>query len=188
MRLTHLLPALILVFPTAGSLYARQTAAYEIQAVYNDTVIHTVASGETLYSIAKAYRTSLQEVYRLNPSSRQEIKVGDKLSILKGRLPVGYNSHLIRMHETLYSVSSTYKTSINELKAANTGLDEKAFHAGKTIRIPVFGEKTYKVQASETLYDVAGKNHMETEKLIELNPVLKKERLKDGMILVISVK
>ncbi len=193
MKLKHLLPAIMLTTCFWNSLYSQvqQTPAItgQQQTAKKDLTTHVVATGETLYSIASMYRTSIDEIYRLNPSSKQGIKIGDKLSVPKEKTVSGYNNHLIKTGETLYSVSRTYKVSIAEIKAVNTGLGEDTFHAGKTIRIPVFAQPgqyhKYTVKSGQTIYDVARDNNVSIENLVEINPELMTERVKDGMILVI---
>ena len=73
---------------------------------------HTVVSGETVYSISKMYNTSVDDIYRLNPSSKEGIGVGEVLIIPQRRVisevkEENYRYHTILPKETLYSVSKT---------------------------------------------------------------------------------
>lgn len=187
MKLKQFFLTFMLINGGTGYLYAQQASAIQQPIISDGIITHIVASGETLHSIAATYHTSVQEVYRLNPEARRGIIAGDRLS-LRHKPFTGYNSHLIKTNETMYSVSKAYKVSIDELKEANAGLEEKTFHIGKTIRIPVFGDKTYVVKKGETIYDVAVVNNISIEKLIVANPVLMKERVRDNMILVLPLK
>jgi LysM repeat protein len=169
----------------------------------NTVITHIVMKGETAYSIAAAYNTTVQSIYKLNPNAEKGIKAGDKLKIEKVRKVTSYSSHLIEPKETLYSVSRMYHISVDDLKNANPGLDEKTFSKGKTIRIPVFtGESTaisatvtnggyansnmeYKVQKGETLYSIGKNQGISVEVLLNSNPSLKDGGLKEGMALII---
>lgn len=172
-----------------------------------DAVItHTVVKGETAYSIAAAYNTTVQSIYKLNPKAEKGIKAGDKLKIERVRKVINYSSHLIETKETLYSVSRMYHISVDDLKNANPGLDEKTFSKGKTIRVPMFtGETTaisatatnggyanpnmeYKVQKGETLYSIGKNQGISVEALLNSNPSLKDGGLKEGMTLIIPKK
>ena len=169
-----------------------------------DAVItHTVVKGETAYSIAAAYNTTVQSIYKLNPKAEKGIKAGDKLKIERVRKVTNYSSHLIETKETLYSVSRMYHISVDDLKNANPGLDEKTFSKGKTIRVPMFtGETTaisatatnggyaspnmeYNVQKGETLYSIGKNQGISVEALLNSNPSLKDGGLKEGMTLII---
>lgn len=192
MRAKHVLSTIMLTACSLGCLYAQvqqAPAARQQQTASDDLTTHVVADGQTLYSIASIYRTSVSEIHRLNPSSRQGVKTGDKLSVPKEKTVAGYNNHLISAGETLYSLSRNYRVSIAEIKAANPGLGEKTFQTGKTIRIPVYAQPgqyhKYVVKSGQTIYDVARENRISIESLVEVNPELMTERVKDGMILVI---
>ncbi|NDV95716.1 LysM domain-containing protein [Dysgonomonas sp. 521] len=184
MKLKQFFLTLMLITGYTGYLCAQQVSAIQQPIITDGIITHIVASGETIHAIAATYHTSVQEVYKLNPEARRGIIAGDRLS-LRHKPLTGYNHHLIETNETLYSVSKAYKVSVNDVKEANPGLDEKTFHIGKTIKIPVFGDKTYVVKEGETIYDVAVANNVSVEKLIAINPVLMRERVKDNMILVI---
>jgi len=154
--------------------------------------LHVVKEKETLYSIARIYNTSVRELHRLNPASKQGLRVGDTLSLPAVKVIAGYKDHVIRQSETLYSVSRGYKVSIHELMAANADLTRETFHTGKTIRIPLFEAETgyhrYTVKSGETLYDIARINGVSMDALVEINHELRTQRLYDGMVLVIPAK
>lgn len=167
----------------------------------DDIITHTVSQGETVYSIAAAYQTTVQEIYRLNPKAEKGIKVGQKLKIPKVTLVVsGYSSHLIEPKETLYSVARMYKISEKDIKDANPGLSESNFRSGQKIKIPQFKNpnlvpakttypsnitNSYLVQKGETLYSIGKKNNVSVDDLINANAQLKDSGLKEGMTIVI---
>lgn len=167
--------------------------------INDDIITHTVAQGETVYSIAVAYHTTEQEIYRLNPSAEKGIKVGQKLKVPKVKLVISdYSNHLIEPKETLYSVSKMYKISEKDIKDANPGLSETNFRIGQTIKIPQFkavGQpsvitqqsslSTYLVKKGETLYSIGKANNISVDELIKANNQLKDSGLKDGMTIVI---
>ncbi|MFV0417450.1 MAG: LysM peptidoglycan-binding domain-containing protein [Dysgonomonas sp.] len=170
----------------------------------DDILIHTVEKGETVYSIAAAYRTTVQEIYRLNPSAEKGIKAGDKLKIQRSKI-TGYSNHQIDAKETLYSVSRMYRLSVEDIKKANPGLDESNFKIGKTIKIPIFGSSSaadvsdnrnvgtvsmqkYQVQKGETLYSIGKAYDISVSDLMEANPSVRESGLKEGMELTIPGK
>ncbi|NDV95599.1 LysM peptidoglycan-binding domain-containing protein [Dysgonomonas sp. 521] len=202
MKLKHIfLLSFILMACSTRLSYAYTTSISISQNTYDDIITHTVAKGETVYSIAAAYQTTVQQIYKLNPKAEQGIKAGDKLQIRKVRAIASYSNHLIEAKETLFSVSRMYKISVDDVKDANPGLTESTFSIGKTIKIPVFNEPVpsayqsgsntmrsnieYKVQKGETLYSIGKANNTTVEALLNANPSLKNGGLKDGMTIII---
>ena len=118
--------------------------ALTISAQKTDIVSHTVAQGQTLYSISKLYNTTVDEIIKFNPGSAEKLSIGQKLII-----PSNSNSapkakgdnknvktHTIQPGETLYRLSKMYDVTTDELCAANPGLSINNFRAGETIVIP----------------------------------------------------
>lgn len=198
---------LILILSSVGvySYNAGNDHIYSISAtsdVDDDVIIHTVAKGETVYSIASKYNVSVQDIYRLNPGSEKGIKEGSKLKIPQTKKVSGYSNHLIEPKETLYSVARMYKMSVDDIKKANPGLDETSFSSGKTIKIPTIGnspfvlttynhssvtapEPDYRVKKGETLYSIGKAHNVSVERLLAANPNLKEGGLREGMNIVI---
>lgn len=100
------------------------------------TILHKVTKGETLYSIARKYNISVDEIYRKNssltPSSLrvgQEIVVGyDKSK--EGKVvyevvddmythPSNNSQHFVKKGETLYSIARKHGLSVAKLKQLN---------------------------------------------------------------------
>ena len=144
-RLNFYLLSLLLCLPP--SFLAAQGSRKQASAgnERDDSVIyHTVEHGQTIYSIAALYKVSENDIYRLNPSSRNNIREGETLKIPRngtsnasGRTADGASvQHTIRSGETLFSLSRNYGVTPDEITAANPGLDAGTFYVGKTIRIP----------------------------------------------------
>ncbi|MDR2041565.1 MAG: LysM peptidoglycan-binding domain-containing protein [Tannerella sp.] len=170
---------------------------------------HTVERGQTVYSIALMYDVSEEDVYRLNPSSRQYVKAGEKLKIpqkevaalSEERKDETYVYHTIQPGETLYGVSKRYKIPAEEISDANPGLTFQSFVAGRIIRIPVVkiqSEPTtvtqtvikkveYTIRKKETLYGICKQFNITSDQLLRYNPELK-SGLKAGMLIVIPVE
>jgi len=96
--------------------------------------LHTIERGQTVYSISVMYNVSVEEIYHLNPESRQVIRVGDVLKIPQESSSFLY--HTIQPKETLYGLSQQYHMKGEDIIAANPGLSAETFLIGKIIRIP----------------------------------------------------
>ena len=203
-RLNFYLLSFLLCLPP--SFMAAQGSRKQV-AVGNerdDSVIyHTVERGQTIYSIAALYKVSENDIYRLNPSSRDQIREGETLKIPRSgtsnasarTAEGGFVQHTIRSGETLYSLSKSYGLTPSDITAANPGLDAGTFHVGKTIRIPSSSGaaasastgEVYTIKKNETLYGLSRRFNTDSESLIRLNPDLK-NGLRPGMVIKVPAK
>jgi LysM repeat protein len=119
-------------------------ATLTICAQKAEIVSHTVAQGQTLYSISKLYNTTVDEIIKFNPGSAEKLSIGQKLIIprnsnSKAKDGKNIKTHTIQQGETLYRLSKMYNVTTDELCAANPGLSINNFRTGETIIIPVKG-------------------------------------------------
>lgn len=173
----------------------------------NNIFYHTIERGQTVYSIATMYGVSTEDIYRLNPESRETIKAGGKLRIpqrdassISASPEESFIYHTIQPKETLYRLTTIYNVTGEDILKANPGLSVNTFNAGKTIRIPPTNignlptteqqEVTkfidYKVKRKETIYRITRKFGITSNELLAHNPALSKG-VKEGMILKIPV-
>ncbi len=94
---------------------------------------HTVASGDTLSSIAKKYSISVNTVRWANDiSPKENIKVGQVLTIL----PVTGIQHKIQKGDTLGGIAKKYEADQEEILSYNDIASPKLLRVGTTIIIP----------------------------------------------------
>ncbi len=140
---------LLLLLLFCGSVVAQQVQQQR-EIVYIDGVkwhLHTVREGETAYSIAKAYGTSVESLLEANPSARDGLKIDQTL-----RLPVAQTQtsaemmsdkklrksfllHTISEGETLYSISRKYEISVATIVEDNEGIDPLSLTVGQSLKI-----------------------------------------------------
>ena len=187
-------------------LSAQQTAG-------DNYFLHTIAKGQSIYSIAIMYDVSTDDIIQLNPHSRSKIKAGDTLKIPQKKSATGQVFHTIKAGETLYKLTKQYGVSANRILLANPGLTSKAFRIGQVILIPskqvaAKGDTTqpvvqeenktvpepkkpkyrdmHKIQRRETVYSISRMYGLTEDELIAANPEIKnKKKLKRGKFLVI---
>ncbi len=193
------------------SLYSQNNKARIITTnELNDNIFyHTIERGQTVYSIATMYGVTVDDIYRLNPESRESIKAGATLKIPQrdaGTAPMGkaednFLYHTIQPKETLYSLSIRYAVPGTDIIEANPGLSTSTFTIGKTIRIPatpietlptkevksVTKEIEYTIAKKETMYRICRKFNISSTELIKRNPELK-NGVKAGMVIKIPVE
>lgn len=106
---------------------------------------HIVKQNETLYSIARKYGTSVQELMALNELSGNDLEVGQELVIvpLNGEKAESkepdLNStepvyHDVKEKETLYSISRKYNIPVETLRKLNSLMDN-TISVGQKLRI-----------------------------------------------------
>ncbi|WP_448569396.1 LysM peptidoglycan-binding domain-containing protein [Thermus sp.] len=94
---------------------------------------HTVAPGDTLFSIARRYGTTVEELMRLNGLESFLIQVGQVL-----RLPEklqGERVHQVAPGDTLFSIARRYGTTVEELMRLN-GLTSPDLQVGQILKLP----------------------------------------------------
>jgi len=168
--------------------------------------IHEVQPKETLYSISKEYKVSIEELEEENPFLKTDgLQSGQKLTIPSEFKFVIHKAKIRTTHEvvsgdTKYSISKKYGIPVEELEKQNpeikdnlpVGFKLKINSSEKTIvptevvkpKAEVSQKNTleYTVKSGETMYSLTKLLGLSEASLIGLNPDLK-EGVKEGMIL-----
>lgn len=170
--------------------------------------IHTVSKGQTLYSIAKAYKISVEELNSINPEIQNGMKVGVLLKVpnIKGRnsnaQEIKYADkflfHQVEKGNTLYTLSRQYQMPVDEIHEWNSWL-QSGFNPGIVLRFPkpdvdkealrkdmgigavlvdTVKYQKHLVEQGQTLYAISKLYAIGIDELIELNP-----SAKDGLSL-----
>ncbi len=173
--------------------------------------LHTVAKGQSLYSISRMYHVSVDDIVRLNPGSNEKIRAGETLKIPQATDTDKHapQYHTIQAGETLYQLTVKYGITAQAICAANPGLSAGNFRIGQVIVIPAQTaapaketktaattspetekkedewQTMHKVQRRETIYSISREYGITEEELIAANPELKKGKLKRGTFLFI---
>ena len=194
----------------AAALFMGQPFATAQTNGNTEYFLHTVAKGQSLYSIARMYNVSVDDIVRMNPGSDQKVRTGKALKIPQAS---GTNSHAPQYHtiqtgETLYQLTVKYGVTAQAICAANPGLSAENFRIGQVVIIPTStgepdtttqassaqpaGETKkddwqtmHKVQRRETIFSISREYGITEEELIAANPELKKGKLKRGTFLFI---
>jgi len=105
--------------------------------------IHTVAAGETLYSISRQYAVSVDEIKAANPglgtlSVGQVIKIPVKAgqSAAPAQVaPANTSKYTVKAGDTFYSIATANKISVDQLKQLNPGI-AASLTIGQVINVP----------------------------------------------------
>lgn len=123
-------------------------------------VQHVVQWGDTVYSLARRYGTTVEAIAQANNlPPNYLIKVGQVL-IIPGT-PVSAEVYVVKPGDTLYSIASRYGISWQTLASANRILNPTLLQVGQRLIIPSGGTtpppgaKIHVVKPGETLYRIA---------------------------------
>ncbi|MGY6562179.1 MAG: PBP1 and LysM peptidoglycan-binding domain-containing protein [Luteibaculaceae bacterium] len=108
-----------------------------------------------------------------------------------------YKVHLVQPKETLFGLSRIYQMSVTEIVDVNEGLSAETMQPGMQVLIPIKQEnqvkqpavstskKEHVTQKQETLFGISRKYNLTVQQLLDANPQVESEGLKEGMILII---
>ncbi|MCS6823908.1 MAG: LysM peptidoglycan-binding domain-containing protein [Cytophagaceae bacterium] len=114
------------------------------------TKIHVVQKKETLYSIAKKYKVSIEDIKKINnlndaviaegqilnlPENAEMRKVSTQTILPENVMNTSDKKHLVLPKETLYGICKKYNLSIDQIKQANPQLQE-GLREGMVLVIP----------------------------------------------------
>ena len=164
-----------------------------IGIAYNQEVegIHIVKPGDTLYSIAKKYNTTVDEIKKLNDLTSNTLTVGSRLIIPTETINEEPGTYTVKSGDTLYSIASKNNTTVDEIKKLNN-LTSNNLSIGQQLKLPTKNEEIietneYIVKSGDTLYKIALANNLTVADLINANN-LSSNTLTIGQKLIIPSK
>ena len=109
---------------------------------------YIVSVGDTLWSIAKKYNISVNELKELNNLTNNLLKVGMILQIPNN----DYNNiYVVKNGDTLYSISKKNNISVSNLKRLNN-ITSDILKIGQKIVVKEIGGQNYIVKAGDTIF------------------------------------
>ena len=96
------------------------------------TITYTVKKGDSLYSIAKQFNTSVDILVNINNLKSNSLSIGQVLKI-----PSSSNSgrvYIVKSGDNLYSIARKFNTSVNEIKRKNN-LTSNLLNIGQKLNI-----------------------------------------------------
>ena len=147
---------------------------------------YIVKSGDTLYSIAKKYGLTVDELKKMNNLSSNILSINQKLLVGNDMsTDDNYDVYVVKSGDTLWGIASKYNTSVDKIKDINN-LNSNNLSIGQKLLVPGnnLGTKKYIVKSGDTLYKIAQNNGTTVTDLINLNN-LKTTNLSIGQVLYI---
>ena len=132
---------------------------------------YTVVKGDTLFSIAKKYNMTVNELVNLNSLTSNTIYPGQVLSVYPSVPSAQTITYVVKKGDTLYSISKAFGSSVNTIKNANS-LTTDSIYPYQSLLIPLtFSLGEYIVKKGDTLYSIATKYNITVDTLKALNNI-----------------
>ncbi len=193
---TELKPNTILIIPISKATKSKSVETKKLQGFKE----HKTSKKETLYSIAKRYDVTEDDLKKYNTFLyANTLQKGDKLQIpefviVKEAPKATTKTYTVKPKEGKWRVAYKFGITVQELEALNPTLGD-SLQEGQLINVPnLESEKVkeidekysyYNVLPKEGFYRLKVKLGLEQAQLEALNPELKETGLKDGMVLKI---
>ena len=146
---------------------------------------YVVDSGDTLWSIARKYNLSVNELKALNNLSSNVLSVGQRLIVGKE----SSNDYVVSAGDTLWAIARKFNVSVDDIKALNN-LSSNNLSIGMTLKIPLYSNKqneetnVYVVKSGDSLWSIARMFNSTVDEIKSLNG-LKSNVLRIGQRLVV---
>jgi peptidoglycan DL-endopeptidase LytF len=159
----------------------------------------TIRPGDTLFSLARRYNTTVQAIITVNPGiNPNTLPVGQLICIpnpTPGRpfpepCPNGSTTYSIQPSDTFYSIARRFNVSLDALLAANPGINPDSLQIGQQICVPTLPTPTitcpgptYTIRPGDTLYSLAQTLGFTVQTILAANPGINPNFLEVGRIL-----
>lgn len=143
----------------------------------SDTVSYEVRPGDTLWAIARIYRTTVASIVQENDvANPARIYPGELLYItIQDDAPEADDYfYRVRMGNTLSGIAAEFRTTVSRLAVLNGITDPNLIYAGEQLQIPGdsdFGMETFTVRAGDTLSQIAETYGVSVSRLADLNGI-----------------
>jgi len=154
---------------------------------------YIVKKGDSLYSIANKYNTTVSSIIDLNNLTSNNLSIGQVLKILNetgsDTIEENYSLYTVKKGDTLYKIASLYQTSVNGIIDLNN-LTSNNLSINQVLKIPTSkidpNYLNYTVKSGDSLYKIATNYNTTVNALKSLNN-LTSNNLSIGQILKIPV-
>jgi LysM repeat protein len=165
-------------------------------------VVHVAKWGETIYSIARRYGTSVEAIVAANGlADPTRIYAGQRLIVPSSSVPAAPAAagavHTVRAGENLYRIALWYGVTVQALAELNGIYNPGHVVAGQKLIIPgsptaplvayqpEHASTTHTVQRGETLAAIASRYEVSLWTLVQVNGIANPALIMPGQVLVI---
>ena len=154
----------------------------------NNGNTYTVKSGDSLWSIANRFGTTVDTLRTINNLSTNTLQVGQVLKLPTTNTSTGNNNgntYTVKSGDSLWSIARKYDTTVSELQNLNN-LTSTTLQVGQVLQLPstTTAGQTYIVKAGDSLWNIANRFGTTVDVIKEKNN-LTNNNLTIGQILTI---
>ena len=161
---------------TSNTLQIGEVLRIPTKEIYEEEEnIYIVKKGDSLYSIANKYNTTVEELKRINNLTSNILSIGQVLKLPSDKAnnvekEENTISYTVQKGDSLYSIARKYDTTIDRIKDLNN-LTTNLLSIGQVLLIPTDTnlETTYTVKKGDSLYSIARKYNTTVDRLKQLN-------------------
>ena len=145
--------------------------------------IYIVKSGDTLYSIAARFNTTVARLKEVNNLGSNSLTIGQELIIpeseedddsnIEPPTSGEYIRYTVKPGDSLYKIAKNYNTTVNALIEVNN-LTSNTLSIGQVLNIPTNGDTNgnyinYTVKSGDSLYKIANSYNTTVNEIVSLN-------------------
>ena len=133
---------------------------------------YVVKKGDSLYSIARKYNTSVDNLKSINNITTDSLAIGQIIK-LPSTSNVASDTYIVKKGDSLYSIARTYNTSVDKLKEINN-LTSNALAIGQVLKLPSNNANenvVYTVKKGDSLYSIAKEYGTTVDAIKKLNNI-----------------
>ena len=139
---------------------------------------YVVKSGDSLWSIAGKYATTVNELKSLNNLASNNLQIGQVLKVPTNTVSTETNTYTVKSGDSLWNIARKYGITVNELKSINNLISDN-LQIGQVLRVPssetgtqtgeIIGGNTYTVKSGDSLWKIANLYGTTVNELKSLN-------------------
>lgn len=133
---------------------------------------YVVKKGDTLYSIARKYHSSVDNLKSINNITTDSLAIGQIIK-LPSTSSTASDTYIVKKGDSLYSIARTYNTSVDKLKEINN-LTSNALAIGQVLKLPSSNASenvVYTVKKGDSLYSIAREYGTTVDAIKKLNNI-----------------
>ena len=156
-----------------------------ISKYLNNNSIYIVKSGDSLYSIARKFNTTIDDIKKINNLTSNNLSINQKLIIPQNNNTNNNdNIYIVKSGDSLYSIARKFNTTVDDIKK-NNNLTSNLLSINQRLIIPNNNTITYTVIKGDSLYSIAKKFNTTVENIKKANN-LNSNLLSIGQKLIIN--
>ncbi len=143
--------------------------------------VYVVKSGDSLWSIANRYNTTVDTIKRLNNLTSNTLSVGQVLTLPSTGTTTpstpGGNTYVVKSGDSLWSIANRYNTTVDAIKQLNN-LTSNTLSVGQVLKLPTSTGpsqggtsigNTYVVKSGDSLWNIANRYNTTVDAIKQLN-------------------